>query len=256
MAGSALGGRVGAYVGRPSYGFYVTDDGRILVLDELADRVLQFASDGRLERVIGRSGQGPGEFRRIGPTVTVVDSFLLVQSYGTRRLSVLTGRFLVSRTYSGHLTSAATKSGLLVSTDSSVLQSSLLQLPAEYRHLPELAMLDIVSGAPVADGLVYGVSAASTLWKATADGAIVDSIPIPVRRRRGFDDGKRGLFVDRLKFDFKAAVEALSDLSGIWSMSASPLGSGSHAVARARGADGIGTGSPGPARIPPRSRPP
>ena len=233
-----------AYIGRPGHVFHVAADGRYFVSDELSDRLFQFAPDGELERIIGRPGQGPGEFRKIGPVVTTIDSLLLVQSYGTRRLSVFdrrSGRFLFSRTYSGHLTSAVVRAGILylgnlnvgallgavalpldrlaASDSADVLQSTMLMIPADYRELPELTMFDIVSIAAVPGGLVYGVSAASTLWWVSATGIGRDSIDLPVRRRRGFPDGSRHLFANRQTFDFKKAIESVSDLSGIWAMS-------------------------------------
>ncbi len=84
------------YVARVSRA-YMAPDGRTFVTDQVQRRVLEFASDGALLRVFGRSGDGPGEFR--GPTAMSVwgrDS-LVVTDLTNRRVSVFRqsdGQFL------------------------------------------------------------------------------------------------------------------------------------------------------------------
>lgn len=67
--------------------FDVTRDGRLLVFDQGARSVLEFAPDGALRRRIGRQGAGPGEFNRNGGMVTRADGGFVQWDAGNGRVS-------------------------------------------------------------------------------------------------------------------------------------------------------------------------
>lgn len=63
-------------------------DGRIVVADAAARRLLLFDSAGRFVRPLGRSGQGPGEFRNLGEVTVIPGDSLTTFDASLRRLSV------------------------------------------------------------------------------------------------------------------------------------------------------------------------
>lgn len=67
-------------------------DGKVVVVDALANEVRVFTPEGVHERTIGRSGQGPGEFSSVSSVQVVAADTLAVFDRGLRRLS----RFLLS----------------------------------------------------------------------------------------------------------------------------------------------------------------
>jgi len=69
-------------------GIAVTSDGRIAVLDRQGARISVFTSGGQFERVIGRSGSGPGELgQRSGPLVLARGDTLVVADLGNARMN-------------------------------------------------------------------------------------------------------------------------------------------------------------------------
>ena len=53
-----------------------TPSGTIAVVDQAAPEIRLFTPDGRFLRRLGRNGEGPGEFRRIGALFTVADTLV------------------------------------------------------------------------------------------------------------------------------------------------------------------------------------
>lgn len=67
------------YLANPAAGFLVDTGGQLLIPDAGANRVRVYQADGSLERVIGRSGSGPGNFEEPGASVC----WIRICSYGT-----------------------------------------------------------------------------------------------------------------------------------------------------------------------------
>jgi hypothetical protein len=103
--------RIGTAEGNPDYQFgeiragpgftplAIANDGRIVVLDQQAQHLKVFSSDGKYERTIGGPGGGPGELQRGAPAVLLTggDS-LLVSDIGNQRANIylLDGTFVRS----------------------------------------------------------------------------------------------------------------------------------------------------------------
>jgi len=87
---------IGEAAGDPDYqfgqiaGLDVTSDGRILVLDNLAQHVKVYSAEGFFERTIGQAGSGPGEF---GPGAAVLmvgtADTVIVPDAGNQRVNVI-----------------------------------------------------------------------------------------------------------------------------------------------------------------------
>lgn len=74
-------------------------DAAILVASSYADHQIRiFARDGEFRRVIGRRGEGPGEFRGVIDLRITPDGRTHVLDYGNRRISVLDSTLALERT--------------------------------------------------------------------------------------------------------------------------------------------------------------
>ncbi|HLA89083.1 MAG TPA: 6-bladed beta-propeller [Gemmatimonadaceae bacterium] len=72
--------------------------GRILVFDRSTLDLRMFSADGKLVRVIGRSGSGPGEFRRVQGFLLAHDGRIWVRDQGNQRYSVFSSDGDLERT--------------------------------------------------------------------------------------------------------------------------------------------------------------
>ncbi len=238
-----LGETDSAYVGRPG-GLYIDSGERIYVPDLLSDRVLRFDSLGRLERVIGRSGSGPGEFRGVGEVLLEWNGLVAIQSYGHRRIDFFetdSGRPVGEIPYSGTLTSGTLadarawfgdldfKAGFGVMAldlrtirqrdlpePAVPLSSSISPLPAAYRNSEAVrgtyGMVQVVAWP---DSLLVGYAAESTLVVHRWDGAALDTIFVPSIRRRGIPrDFSARMSLRRSSFG--EIVAMASALFGVW----------------------------------------
>ena len=87
--------RIGEAAGDADYqfgqisGIGITSDGRILVLDQQAQRVMVYGPDGTYQRSFGRPGSGPGEF---GPAANALfvgrGDTILIPDMGNQRVNV------------------------------------------------------------------------------------------------------------------------------------------------------------------------
>ncbi len=87
--------RIGEAAGDADYqfgqiaGIGITSDGRILVLDQQAQRVMVYGPDGTYQRSIGRPGSGPGE---LGPAANALfvgrGDTILIPDMGNQRVNV------------------------------------------------------------------------------------------------------------------------------------------------------------------------
>ncbi|MGH7665386.1 MAG: hypothetical protein ACRENI_14015, partial [Gemmatimonadaceae bacterium] len=147
-------------------------------------------------------GKGPGELSNVG-SVFVLDSMLLVADVGQRRLNVYdrsTGEFLFHRRYEGSLETAswlngrmwfgaqniARQTGIAAWDIQSDSFSYLVPMPPEYRESEPLAgIYTRVSVVGWSDTLLLGFQGLNELRLMRTDGTMIDSVSIPVRRRRG-----------------------------------------------------------------------
>ncbi|MBX3132313.1 MAG: 6-bladed beta-propeller [Gemmatimonadaceae bacterium] len=198
------------FVGRTG-GLAVDDRRRILVADAVANALLEFDSTGRFGRRYGAAGRGPGEFRGIGDAIlSRADGQLTLTDYSLRRVTTFhrdDGRLLGTRAFDGKLGSLAGADGRiwygifdpvnaravaveqfagLVTTDTTPIQASLVAIPKEYLTVESLnGIYGFASVVAWGDTAFVGFAASPFLLLVTADGAVVDTVPLPARTRRG-----------------------------------------------------------------------
>ena len=107
-----------AYLGNPHTLVVDTADGSFLISDFFQGRVIRFGRDGRIVQRYGRNGEGPGEFKGMGPTFILNDS-VVVGVDARRRLFTLfsreDGEHLESFRYQGSiLGSVSVVAGMVV----------------------------------------------------------------------------------------------------------------------------------------------
>ena len=223
--------------------FFVARTGQIYFPENQSARVLRYGARGALEMTFGRRGRGPGEFGLVGPALLVVDTMLLVEANFQRHIHVFstaTGRFLYSIPFVGiniwsaiatddklvwgHYDYAGRYTVMLASSDSvlrgpvanaSPLRSSQHSKPEIFRAYPELDRWSVVPLVAWADTVVFGYGPTDWLVRATLDGDALDTIVVPVARRRGVPE--EGLELFRAKdFQFEDAYEAISATVALW----------------------------------------
>lgn len=65
-------------------------DGRVMTFAKVGNQVFVFGRDGKGERVIGRTGQGPGDWMRFGDPVLLESDTVLVLDFANNRLNWVT----------------------------------------------------------------------------------------------------------------------------------------------------------------------
>lgn len=205
------------YVGQP-VSLIPVGDGSFLIADGFSNSVLHFDSQGRYQRTFGRKGRGRGEFRFVSPAGFVADDVVGIGDDHARELelfelgsgkhigavslspSALLDEYVVSGDtlwFAGIDTESWNTIGFsslteLVSAASSteddgfVLSPDLLDAPRIYAEndvvmgvLPKVS-LDVLKGR-----LLVGFAASPSLRVANLYGAVLDSLEMPVARRRG-----------------------------------------------------------------------
>lgn len=106
----------------------VASDGRMFVLDAQASHVKMLRPDGTLIDSIGGSGQGPGEFERVGPIAVARGDSLYVLERGSREISVFTpaGQFVRAVPFT---TGGATPEAFMVPRDTPRFLLALTSFP-------------------------------------------------------------------------------------------------------------------------------
>ena len=95
---------IGGADGDPKYDLTRTDwviplsDGRVMTFAGVGNQVFVFGRDGKGERVIGQTGQGPGDWMRFGTPVLLEDDTVLVLDFANRRLNWVTADGGIVRT--------------------------------------------------------------------------------------------------------------------------------------------------------------
>ena len=125
-------------------------DGHLAVIDR--DRILFFASNGRLLRSVGRSGNGPGEYRYLTSICRLRGDTLVVWDDGARRLGVLTADDGFVRHISLDGASAGTSS---CGSDGRILVLGLVQDPSSPRGVVGSGHLIHSDGSPVGQPFRY-----------------------------------------------------------------------------------------------------
>lgn len=226
-------------------GPYVTIDteGDLYVTEQQSSRVLRFRPSGQLATVYGRRGRGPGEFGFVGPVVLVVDSLVLVEANFRGRIQLFdreSGNYLRSVPFTGVNLTAGVATGthfvwgnmrrtadrtVMVARRDSVLgplasqrpalAPTLHPMPPEYHRYPDLEGFYLVPVAAWGDTMAVGFAAVNWIVRSRLDGTTIDSVDVPIRRRRGVSPSALEAFGAR-PFDFERAYEALSLTYAIW----------------------------------------
>lgn len=167
-------------------------DGVVMVSDAGNARVSAFAPDGTFLWSQGREGEGPGEYRQLGPVRVLAGDSALVYDAGTRRTTVLDPAGGVARTY--------------------------LPTPAEgsFRNAP---LGEAAPGVLVASGgAVFGAEETlegsrlerrpERFFFSSGDGAVLDTLPaLPGREMWMVAEGN-ALSIWTVPFGREAVVEA------------------------------------------------
>lgn len=204
-------------------------DGSFYITDQFAGRLLQVDRAGRIVRTFGRKGSGPGEFAQINLMFSRGDELFVNEG----RQSVFhvfdrrTGNVQGSRKHEGifrdvRVVGHTAWLGMQNSTHGTAvvrwdLDSDsahyMIPLPREYRESQPLAgIYSSVFVVPWADTLLVGYAGSDDLHVATQGGALVDTVGLPVRTRRGVPDD----IVRRLpKLQWPEMIASASALFGL-----------------------------------------
>ncbi len=228
-----------AFLGQLMVTFAVDSNGTMYIGDQGLNRLLVFNSDGRLRRIIGRFGKGPGEFSDVG-FVTLFRDSVLLQSSGARTLSLLRERDgielkrivhpgFVSRGAAtkdhivlGDFERLAGSAVILVSWDSLLRTPDPVRLvpnsvttPSLYSQFRELLIFNSVPVAAKSDTLVVGFGVGDFILHIDPSGQIVDTIWTPVRLRRGTPPTVLPRYRNP-RISFHDAISGVSGLRAMW----------------------------------------
>jgi hypothetical protein len=228
------------YLGAPSY-LGVGPGGDVWVSDAMNGAVVRFARSGAPVRRYGRRGDGPGEFHTPVASAVVGDTLLAVADWGRLRIALFdlrTGAYLRAVRAEGlpfwmqvagdtvwiadlnhrRGTSFATWSG---GSDSLRYAGPL---PAEYLRTPLLFEAHPYGTLARAGGrLLIGFTGHPAIFVAQPGGGVIDSVRVPVLRRRGVpDDMERRFSRQQRNETIASMVSAL--------MAIQPLSSGNIAL--------------------------
>ncbi len=208
------------YIGQP-ISLIRAEDGSFLVADGFSNSVLHFDSRGRFQRVFGRKGRGPGEFRFVSSAGFVAGDLVgfgddhafelelfelgsgkhigaakmspstLVDDYAVRGDTLWFAGINTESWKSiglaalDDLVDAASSGG----GDGSVLASTLVVVPRPYAENEEvMGLLGKVSLDVHERGLVVGFAASPYVLSTSHSGVVQDTASIPVARRRGLPE--------------------------------------------------------------------
>ena len=229
-----------AYLGNPHTLVVDTADGSFLISDFFQGRVIRFGRDGRIVQRYGRNGEGPGEFKGMGPTFILNDSVVVGVDTPRRLFKLFSredGEHLESFRYQGSiLGSVSVVAGMVVAPSMEFEEgftSVLIWDPGEgsFRYLidlPEPYMQSLkgigafagtmASGSVLAwpDTMLVGMAGVNELVLATWEGEVLDTVRPPGVRRRGVPDNAQVKLETDMSMSFKDRVEMMSLLVGIY----------------------------------------
>jgi hypothetical protein len=210
--------RIGKADGPPEYAFgqlgymAVTSKGSFFLFDYSDTQIRRYDSSGRFVGLVGRSGAGPGEYRRVSGMAVLGDSVLVVCDDGNRRITVL-------------------------DTTGAYVRSFPIQRIA---FGPKLFFVDqagmVYIRAPV---LHDRPSRAVQYLKMGLDGKIRDSIPIPLEVNAGSafvlltSDGGRASFPKEDVFTLLPTGDLVTANTGTYRFDVRTARFGSHTIERA-----------------------
>jgi len=176
-------------------------EGSTFVVDQFSRRIFVFASGGRPERVVGRTGSGPGEFQAPFALARWGDDTLVVTDLGNKSVSLFAerGRRFIRRSMVPGLTTSAAGSGrglavasfsvvdtmiaALWSPGDSGLRKSV-PLPARAMAQPlAMSAFPISFVAARGDSLAVALDYMNEIFIATGEGALTSVVVPNVYRR-------------------------------------------------------------------------
>ncbi len=234
------------FLGKPPVAFAADSSGRLYIADAFTSRVFRFARSGSLESIIGRRGDGPGEFRNLIGGTFLWDSLLVQPAgldlvvfnrysgkyLGRQRLNM--GYFTQGNVSAGRLLMSnydyATKKGMIsIAADTFIqavhaenrqpLSSNMVPLPVEYDQYPELATANWSMFVSWDDTLLTGYAAVPYLTIRHLDGTVEDTLTVPARMRRGFPTSSYDLFRKGTTASSDERARAKSILQYLWRLS-------------------------------------
>ncbi|HYR09762.1 MAG TPA: hypothetical protein VEQ60_18445 [Longimicrobium sp.] len=177
-------------------------NGAFFVSDAVNSTVLHFARDGKFVRRFGRAGSGPGELGTPVATAVRGDSLLAVADWEQSRTNLFsqrTGAFIGAARHEGmpfsmHFTPDALWMGAVNPNRSTSLArwnltgevEYLGPLPAQFGESRQLMLSNpYASTALLGDTLLVGFTGHGGLFMTRRDGTVLDTLTVPVLRRRG-----------------------------------------------------------------------
>jgi hypothetical protein len=204
-------------------------DGSFYITDQFAGRLLQIDRNGHITRTYGRKGSGPGEFAQINLMFSrgnelyvnegrqsvfhVFDRHTGEVQRGHRHPGIFRDVRVVGQTaWMGMQNSTHGTAVARWDLDSDHVRY-MIPLPREYRESQPLAgIFSSVFVVPWADTLLVGYAGSDDLQLATQEGALVDTVRLPVRARRGVPED----IVRRLpKLQWPEMIASASSLFGL-----------------------------------------
>lgn len=221
------------YLSSPGDFGFEPADGSFYVTDAFAGRLLQIDRTGRIVRTFGRKGSGPGEFAQInlmfsrGNELFVNEGRQSVFHVFDRRTGEVQGgrrhegilrdvRLVGNTAWLGMQNSAHGTAVARWDLDSDSVRY-MIPLPKEYKDSQPLAgVYSSVFVVPWADTLLVGFAGSDELHLATQEGALVDTVSLPIRARRGVPDD----IVQRLpRLQWPEMIASASALFGLGRLS-------------------------------------
>lgn len=231
-----------AYLGNPYTLVVDTTDGSLLVSDYFQGRIIRFGRDGAIVQRYGAPGEGPAEFKGMGPTFILNDSVVVGLDVRRRLFKLFAredGEYLESFLYEGSIRGdVSVVAGMVVAPSVRLndhFTTVLIWDPGEgsFRYLvdlPEPYMQSLrgigafagsrASGSVLAwpDTILAGMAGVNELVLATWGGGVLDTIRLPGVRRRGVPENVQVIHETDRSLSFKERVEMASLLVGIYHM--------------------------------------
>lgn len=232
-----------SYLGNPYTLVVDTADGSFLVSDYFQGRIIRFGRDGGIVQRYGAPGEGPAEFKGMGPTFILNDSVVVGLDVRRRLFKLFSredGEYLESFRYRGSIRGdVSVVAGMVVAPSMEFEEgftSVTLWDPGEgsFRYLvdlPEPYMQSLrgigafagstASGSVLAwpDTMLVGMAGVNELVLATWGGEVLDTIRPPGVRRRGVPANLQVKLETDFSLSFKDRVEMMSLLVGVYRMS-------------------------------------
>lgn len=210
--------------------------GGFLVLDGQVPQVLSYDARGDLRRVIGSAGEGPGEFRDATAIVLLGDTLgvLATEPAALIFYDPATGGHLGQVRLEGYAHGATAYGATLwLETRSFERRTGLARLTPPYDQAEHLAPLPdefqrsgqglgplagIFPGAsvvPAGDRWLVGYQPMDHLLVLDSGGSVVDTIRIPIVRRRGVPDDPEAALIAAMRESYPKVFTVLSVLQGL-----------------------------------------